>query len=310
MVVVPGIQLYSPRVVSSPLRAHGKALRLKFLGNWREASGEDELINAASFDYGGFGKMESGAVEVLSTALTQLPYMEEVGTELVDQAARRAGADFLGFPYSRFTTSGYTMNLVAFPALANEAASRGKKLTFLMDGSNHNSMFVGSWISKDVQVVRFEHNNVQALEGHLIEYGADPGAEIVVAIEGNYSMEGGLPPLPAIVALKSKYPFKIYIDEAHSFLSIGRTGRGIVEHYQDLGFAITSKDVDCIGATLSKSAGTIGGIIVSHDQRVDLHVAARIRELHETGGAGQLPTVVKVRLMQIWHKSAMVSNRM
>lgn len=296
--------------MTSPLRAHGKALRLDFLGDWRKAKGEDNLINGASFDYGGFGMLEPGAVELLSAGMLQLPHMDLVGTEMIDQAARLEGAKFLGFPFARFTTSGYTMNLVAFPAIANEAASRGKGLVFLMDSSNHNSMFVGSWISRNVQVVRFEHNNVHALEALLIEYSASPATEICVAIEGNYSMEGGLPPLPAIVELKRKYRFRTYIDEAHSFLSIGKSGRGIVEHYQNLGFSISSKDVDCIGATLSKSAGTIGGIITSHDRRLDEHVAGRIRELHETGGAGQLPTVVKLRLMQIWRKSSMVSNRM
>lgn len=308
--MVPGIQLNSPRVVTSPLRARGKALRLTFLGNWRDATDEDVLLNAASFDYGGFGYLESGAVDVLSEALTKLPHMELRGTGLVEAAAKAEGAKFLGFSHARFTTSGYTMNLVAFPALANEISARGKKTVFLMDGSNHNSMFVGAWISKNATIVRFEHNNVHALEAHLITYSAEKDSEIVVAIEGNYSMEGGLPPLPAIIALKTKYSFQIYIDEAHSFLSIGNTGKGIVEHYQDLGFAISSKDIDCIGATLSKSAGTIGGIVVTHNVRSDEFVEQRIQELHNTGGQGLLPTVVKVRLMQIWGKSNMVSTRM
>lgn len=85
--------------MTSPLRAHGKALRLDFLGDWRKAKGEDNLINGASFDYGGFGMLEPGAVELLSAGMLQLPHMDLVGTEMIDQAARLEGAKFLGFPF-------------------------------------------------------------------------------------------------------------------------------------------------------------------------------------------------------------------
>lgn len=280
------------------------------MGDWQNATGEIELINNASFDYGGFGFLEDGAVDVLSRTLKEVPHMEACGTELIDRASEVDGAAFLGFKFASFASSGYTMNLIAFPALANAVTARGKKPVFIMDDSNHNSMFVGSWISKNTTVVRFRHNDLIDLEAKLKDFQGETDHELIVALEGNYSMEGGLPPLPGMISLKKSYKFSLYIDEAHSFLAIGSSGRGIVQHYQDLGHAISSTDVECIGATLSKSAGTVGGIIVSHDPVLAESIKSRLDEWHQTGGRGRLPTVVKMRLMQIWKKSGMVSQRM
>lgn len=293
-----------------PLRAHGTALKISWMGDWQETKEEVDLINAASFDYGGFGFLEDGAIDVLSETLQEVPYMEASGTEYINRVAEADGAAFLGFEHASFTTSGYTMNLIAFPALANAATARRKKPVFLMDDSNHNSMFVGGWVSKGVRMVRFHHNDVVDLEKKLAEFATDPQNELIVAIEGNYSMEGGLPPLPGIITLKKSYQFSIYIDEAHSFLSIGSRGKGIVQHYQDLGHNISSRDVDCIGATLSKSAGTVGGIITSHDAALAMSIKERILEYQRTEGAGELPTVVKMRMMQIWRKTELVKHRM
>ncbi|ORY73924.1 pyridoxal phosphate-dependent transferase [Protomyces lactucae-debilis] len=307
--LVTGIQL-KPRVVVTPMRARGTALDIDWMGDWKKSKQTNELINAASFDYGGFGFLEAGAVDVLANCVTRVPHVSLEGTELIAQAACEAGARFLGYDFCHFATSGYTMNLLAFPALANAGTAQGKKTIFFMDSSNHNSMFVGGYVSKNARLVRFIHNDIVDLEEKLASFADKPDLNLVVAIEGNYSMEGGLPPLPAIVALKKQYGFQIYIDEAHSFLSIGNTGRGIIEHYQDLGHALSASDVDCVGATLSKSAGTVGGVIVTSDSFLSQHLTLRDQEWQATGGGGELPTVVKMRMMQIWKKEEMIKSRM
>lgn len=280
------------------------------MGDWKTATKTSEVINAASFDYGGFGLLLHNSSDVLAQTLSQVPYMEEKGTEVISAIAAKEGAQFLGFEHCQFVTSGYTMNLVAFPAIHEAAMARGHKTVFLMDSSSHNSMMIGSYISTGSKIIRFEHNNVDDLLAKLISASADKSAEIIVGIEGNYSMEGGLPPLPAIIAMKQKYNFKIYIDEAHSFLALGKTGRGIVEHYADLGYNISSKDVDCIGATMSKSVGTVGGMLVMHDREWYDAIASRLKVMDETGGGGSLPTVVKMRLLQIIRKPTLVAQRM
>ena len=307
--MIPGFNR-RPRVVLSPLRAHGSALAIGNGQDWTTATKTNTVINAASFDYGGFGLLLHNSADVLAQTLSTVPYMENKGTEIITDLACREAAEFLGFEYCQFVSSGYTMNLVAFPAMHDAAAARGKKTLFLMDGSSHNSMMIGSFISTGAKISRFEHNNVDALEAKLIAASAEQDLEIIVGIEGNYSMEGGFPPLPAIVNLKRKYNFKIYIDEAHSFLAVGKSGRGIVEHYQDLGHDLSFKDIDCIGATMSKSVGTLGGILVMHDRAWFDAIAARMDTMSATCGGGCLLTVIKMRLLQIIRKPTLVAQRM
>ncbi|CCG80548.1 putative Aminotransferase [Taphrina deformans PYCC 5710] len=307
--LIPGIS-QRPRVVLTPLRAHGKALTIDWMGDWQKAKGTTEVINAASFDYGGFGLLLHNASDVLAATLKHLPYMETEGTELITAEAAKGASKFLGFKHCHFVTSGYTMNLIAFPAMHAAATARGHSTVFLMDGSSHNSMMIGSYISTGSKIMRWQHNNLDDLEKKLVEIRQSADVDIIVGLEGNYSMEGGLPPLPAIIALKRKYDFKIYIDEAHSFLALGCNGKGIVEHYQDLGHVISSKDVDCIGATMSKSVGTIGGMLVVHDDALSDAIKERLDEYHSTGGSGDLATVVKMRLLQIMRKPLLVRKRM
>ena len=70
------------------------------------------------------------------------------------------------------------------------------------------------------------------------------------------SMEGTIPRLPEIIAIKKKYKAYLYLDEAHSVGAMGSTGRGIVEHLR-----CDPKDVDILMGTFSKSFGAVGGYI-------------------------------------------------
>ena len=69
-------------------------------------------------------------------------------------------------------------------------------------------------------------------------------------------MEGTMPPLPEIIAIKKKYKAYLYLDEAHSIGAVGPTGRGVVEH-----FGCDPKDVDILMGTFTKSFGSAGGYV-------------------------------------------------
>lgn len=65
--------------------------------------------------------------------------------------------------------------------------------------------------------------------------------KILIIVEGLYSMEGELCPLPKLVALKKRYGAYLYVDEAHSIGAMGPTGRGVCEYY-----GIDPADVDIL----------------------------------------------------------------
>lgn len=70
------------------------------------------------------------------------------------------------------------------------------------------------------------------------------------------SMEGSIINLPGIVNLKKKYKAYVYLDEAHSIGALGRSGRGVTEHY-----GVDPKEVDIMMGTYTKSFGAAGGYI-------------------------------------------------
>ena len=87
--------------------------------------------------------------------------------------------------------------------------------------------------------------------------------KILVIVEGLYSMEGNVCNLPAIVALKKKYKFSLYVDEAHSIGALGRTGRGVCEHH-----GVDTADIDILMGTFTKSFGAAGGYIAGSKVRL------------------------------------------
>jgi 7-keto-8-aminopelargonate synthetase-like enzyme len=70
-------------------------------------------------------------------------------------------------------------------------------------------------------------------------------------------MGGDLCNLPEIVRLKKKYGARLMVDEAHDFGMLGKTGRGVIEHF-DL-----ADDVDIVMSTFSKSMASLGGFAAS-----------------------------------------------
>jgi 7-keto-8-aminopelargonate synthetase-like enzyme len=79
---------------------------------------------------------------------------------------------------------------------------------------------------------------------------------VLVAVEGVYSMDGDIAPLPEIIALKKMYGCLLLVDEAHSLGVLGATGRGVGEH-----FGVDRRDVDMWMGTMSKTLASCGGYI-------------------------------------------------
>jgi serine palmitoyltransferase len=75
-----------------------------------------------------------------------------------------------------------------------------------------------------------------------------PWKKIWIVVEGAYSMEGEIVNLIPIVEIKKKYKCYLYVDEAHSIGALGKTGRGVTEHW-----GIDPEDVDILMGTFTKA---------------------------------------------------------
>lgn len=104
----------------------------------------------------------------------------------------------------------------------------------------------------------YPHNNIENLEIQLRrakKMTDETGGGILVITEGVYGMSGDLGKLKEIVALKEKYPFRLLVDDAHGFGTMGPTGAGTDEYFG------VQKDVDLYFGTFAKSMAGIGGFI-------------------------------------------------
>lgn len=171
------------------------------------------------------------------------------GLNAMHREIERRVARMVGKQSAIVFPTGYSANLGALSALP------GPKDLILLDREAHASMIDGARLSGK-KWVAFKHNDVADLEKKLHRYG--PHHEnVFVAVESAYSMSGDLAPLAAIAALKTKYRFYLYVDEAHTFGFYGEQGRGYC-HEQGVSAA-----ADFIMSTFSKSTAAIGGFLAS-----------------------------------------------
>ena len=132
----------------------------------------------------------------------------------------------------------------------------------LLDADCHASIYDGCRMG-GAEVHRFRHNDPQDLEKRLRRL-ENRNTNVLIVVEGLYSMLGDRAPLAEIVAVKEKYGAYLLVDEAHSLGVLGDHGRGLAEE------ADVEDGVDFVVGTFSKSLGAIGGFCVSNHPELNL----------------------------------------
>lgn len=168
------------------------------------------------------------------------------GTLTIHRELEETIASFKNAETSVTFTSGYVTNLSAISSLV------GRGDYVISDKLNHASIVDGCMMS-GAKMLRFKHNDMEQLEARL-KQADDEAAKLVVA-DAVFSMDGDIIDLPRVVELCRKYNAWLMIDEAHSVGVLGKTGRGIEEHFG-------LKDVvDIKMGTLSKTIPSVGGYV-------------------------------------------------
>ncbi len=146
-------------------------------------------------------------------------------------------------------STGYQTNLGIISSIA------GKDDVVVIDKLDHASIIDACRLSF-AEVKKFKHNDMGSLDFVLKECGNR--AKLVV-VDGVYSMEGDIAPLPDIVKICKKYGARLMVDDAHGVGVLGKTGRGTAEHFG------LEKEVDIIMGTYSKSMASIGGFVAADE---------------------------------------------
>jgi 8-amino-7-oxononanoate synthase len=178
------------------------------------------------------------------------------GTFAGHVALERELSDFFGKSKTLVFSTGYVANLAMLSTIV------GPGEVILLDADCHASIYDGCRLGS-AEVIRVRHNDAADLEKRLKRL-EKRNTNVLIVVEGIYSMLGDRAPLADIVSLKNKYGAYLIVDEAHSFGVLGENGRGLAEE------AKVEESVDFILGTFSKSLGAIGGFCTSNHQELDL----------------------------------------
>jgi 8-amino-7-oxononanoate synthase len=156
-------------------------------------------------------------------------------------------ADWLGTEAALVFSTGHQANVGALGTIL------GPSDTVVVDSGDHASIMDGCMISR-AKLRAFRHNRLDRLERALEKAAADGGG-ILVVVDGVFSMEGDVAPLPEIAQLCGRFGARLMVDEAHALGVLGARGAGASEL---LG---VEDRVDLRMATFSKSLASCGGVI-------------------------------------------------
>ncbi len=132
----------------------------------------------------------------------------------------------------------------------------------IYDRLSHNSVIQGVNLSRG-QGKFFAHNDYEELDDFLSK-NRDQYEKVLIVIEGAYSMDGDVAPVPEFVRIKNKHGCFLLVDEAHSACVLGDHGGGVDEYYN-----LAPDDIDIKMGTLSKGLGTCGGYLAGSQMLID-----------------------------------------
>lgn len=220
----------------------------------------NELINYSSYNYVGMSgdpTVSQAAMDAIARHGTSVSASRPISGEIpLHRQLEGAIADFLGVEDSLVYVGGHATNVTTISHLFNPGD------LILHDSLIHNSAVQGSQFS-GARRLSFPHNDWQTLDNILQEQRRQY-KRVLILIEGVYSTDGDLPDLPKFIEVKTRHKAFLMIDEAHSLGIMGKSGRGIGEH-----FGINPTDVDLWMGTLSKALASCGGYIAGNKALVE-----------------------------------------
>ncbi len=214
------------------------------------------LIMCGSNNYLGLTthpKVREAAIEAIKrfgTSCTGSRFLN--GTLAMHEQLEAELAEWVGKEASLVFSTGMQTNLGTISALI------GRDDIVIMDKDDHASIVDGARLGYG-KIERFRHNDMNHLERVLKSIPETAGRLIVV--DGLFSMEGDLAPLPEMTKIAKQYGARLMVDDAHGMGVMGG-GRGTSAY-----FGVT-EDVDLIMSTFSKSFASLGGFIAGDEDSI------------------------------------------
>ena len=180
----------------------------------------------------------------------QTKYHEQLEQEL---------AEFMHKEDAFLLNYGYQGCMSAIEALV------GRHDVIVYDSESHACMVDGVRLHQGKRFV-FQHNDMASFEKMLNQAKRltdQTGGGILVLTEGVFGMAGDQGKLKEIVAFKKVIPFRLFVDDAHGFGSIGKDGRGAGD------FQGVQDQIDVYFGTFAKAMATVGAFVVSEEHVIE-----------------------------------------
>ena len=170
------------------------------------------------------------------------------------QRLEQALAEFTGRERALLFSTGYMANIGAINALL------GRGDAVFEDRLNHASLLDGGLLS-GARFKRFRHSDTN----HLKELLEDTEARRkLVVVDGVFSMDGDLAPLPAMADIAGRAGAWLMVDDAHGFGCLGQSGAGVTEHY-----GLSEENVPVLMCTLGKALGGAGAFVAGSAELIE-----------------------------------------
>ncbi len=225
--------------IDARMKFRGKEVLTWSLNNYLGLANHPEVRNADAEAAAQYGMAYPMGARMMSGQTTKHEQLE------------RELAAFVGKQDAFLLNYGYQGMVSVIDAIC------GRHDVIVYDSESHACILDGVRLHMGKRFV-YPHNNMENLRNQLkraTKLAQKQGGGILVITEGVFGMSGDLGKLDEIAKLKDEFEFRLLVDDAHGFGTMGKTGAGVPEH-----FGVTDK-VDLHFGTFAKSMAGIGGFI-------------------------------------------------
>lgn len=232
------------------------APRMKFRGS--------EVLNWSLNNYLGLGnhpdvrKADADAAAEWGLAYPMGSRMMSGNSTLIEEFEAQL-SDFVQKEDTMVLNFGYQGIMSVIDALLD------RKDVVVYDGDSHACIIDGLRMHLGKRFV-YPHNDIESCEKQLkraTKIVEETGGAILVITEGVFGMLGEMGKLKEIVELKKKYQFRLLVDDAHGFGTMGATGAGTGEEQG------VQDEIDIYFSTFAKSMASIGAFVSSNEQVIE-----------------------------------------
>ena len=221
------------------MRFRGKEVLNWSLNNYLGLANHPEVRRADAEGAAEFGMAAPMGARMMSG---QTKYHEQLEREL---------AEFVGKEDAFLLNFGYQGMISIIDSLLTP------RDVAVYDAESHACIIDGLRLHKGKRFV-YAHNDEESLRKqlhHATDLAEEQGGGVLVITEGVFGMKGDLGFLDVIVRLKQEFSFRLLVDDAHGFGTMGKGGRGTADHFG------VSEGVDVLFSTFAKSMAGIGAFV-------------------------------------------------